>query len=156
MLLDSAIARIPLALSELKLPFNWLCGPSNRTLGDPSYVATQHAFQGLGQRPLSPVRIKGTRLAGGDLTIAWLRRTRIGGDSWELPDVPLSEDFERYELDVMTGAIVKRTIVAATTTALYTSAQQVADFGSPQASISVRIQQMSALYGRGAARVAIL
>ena len=155
-LLNSAIAGIPLALSELKLPFNWLCGPSNRAIGDPSYVSTQHAFQGLGQRPLSPVRIKGARLVGGDLSISWLRRTRIGGDSWTLPDVPLAEDFERYELDVMAGAIVKRTIVSTTTAALYTSAQQVADFGSQQASVNVRIQQMSALYGRGAARDATL
>jgi hypothetical protein len=153
---DAALARIPLAFSDLKLPLNWRCGPSNRDIGDASYVVSPHAFQGLGLRPLSPCRVKGRRVVGGDITISWLRRTRIGGDNWEVTDVPLGEDSERYEVDVMSGAIVKRTIAAAAPSFVYSAAQQTADFGATQASVAVRIYQMSTLFGRGAARAATL
>ena len=37
-----------------------------------------------------------------------------------------------------------------------TAAQQVIDFGSVQSAASVRVYQMSTLYGRGAARVAVV
>ena len=48
--------------------------------------------------------------------------------------MPLAEDSERYEVDVMDGATVKRTIAASVPSAGYTAAQQIADFGSVQAS----------------------
>ncbi len=85
-----------------------------------------------------------------------MRRTRIGGDSWELTEVPLGEDAELYEVDVLAGAIVKRTISTATASALYTSAQQIADFGSVQAAVSLKVYQISSVFGRGAARAVTL
>ena len=88
-----------------------------------------HTFQGLGLKPLSPVHVRASR-AGGDVTIGWIRRTRIGGDSWETPEVPLSEDFESYEVDVLDGADVVRTLTASAPSVVYTAAAQAADFGS--------------------------
>lgn len=155
-LLDGAVTRIPLALGDLKLPLNWRAGPSNRDLADASYVAIAHAYQGLGLRPLSPVHIKGARAGGGDLTISWLRRTRIGGDSWEVSDVPLGEDSERYEIDVLAGTTVKRTIAVSSPSAVYAASDQIADFGATQSVLDVRIYQISALWGRGAPRAATL
>jgi hypothetical protein len=114
-----------------------------------------HAFRGLGQRPLSPVHVRGLRSAG-DLTLEWVRRTRIGGDAWDTAEVPLGEDSERYEADVLDGATVKRTLAAQTTTVTYTAAEQIADFGTPQASISIRIYQLGAAWGRGSAAAAVV
>src|SRR5262249_23091988 len=108
-MLDGAIARIALADNELKVPFNWRYGPGNRPIGDASYVTTAFAFQGLGLRPLSPVHVRGTRISN-DLTISWIRRTRVGGDNWEAPDVPLGEESESYDVDILDGGTVKRTI----------------------------------------------
>lgn len=72
-------------------------------------------------------------------------------------DIPLSEEAERYEVDIMQGATVKRTFTGLTTlTTIYTSAQQVTDFGSAQASILVNVYQMSAAVGRGFAGVAMV
>ena len=154
--LDAAVMQLPLGLNDLNLPLNWRYGPSNRGIGDASYVVTQHAFKGLGRRPLSPARVKGARAVGGDLTVTWERRTRVGGDSWDASEVPLGEDIEAYEIEIMSGAVVKRTILAAGPVAVYTAAQQVIDFGSVQIAVSVRVYQMSTLYGRGAARVAVV
>jgi hypothetical protein len=155
-LLDGALVRVPLGLSELKRPLNWRYGPSNRDLADASYAVTPHAYQGLGLRPLSPVHVKASRAANGDLSLSWIRRTRIGGDSWEVADVPLAETSEAYEVDILSGSMVKRTLAAGSTFAIYTAAQQTADFGAVQSSIAVAVYQVSAVYGRGAPRAATL
>jgi hypothetical protein len=127
----------------------------SRPLGDPAYLEAHHAFTGRGLEPLSPVHLEGTR-SGDDLALSWVRRTRIGGDSWEAAEVPLGEDFERYEIDVLDGAAVKRTILSDIPSALYTAAEQTADFGAPQSSVSLRVYQMSAVAGRGTPRTATL
>ncbi len=99
--------------------------------------------------PWSPVQIAGARNGGGDLTITWVRRTRFGGVWADGVDVPLNEESERYEVDVMNGANVVRTFPTTTPIASYSAAQQVADFGSAQSSVSVRVYQLSASVGRG-------
>jgi len=101
------------------------------------------------------VRVRGVR-AGGDVLLSWIRRTRIGGDSWEAPEVPLGEDAEAYEVDILDGASIKRTLVSAAPAVSYTAAQQVADFGSEQPAYDVRVYQMSASYGRGTPRAAVV
>jgi len=154
-LLDDSVVRLPLTNAEINLALNWRYGPSHRDVGDASYGALTHAFRAVGLRPYAPAHVRGQR-ADGDLTIMWVRRTRIGGDGWGASDVPLSELDERYEVDVLDGAAVKRTLASTTPSVLYTAAQQTADFGAPQPLVSVRVHQMSALAGRGAARAALL
>ncbi|HVX37097.1 MAG TPA: glycoside hydrolase/phage tail family protein [Hyphomicrobium sp.] len=154
-LLDGAVTRVPLQESELKLPLNWRYGPGNRDIGDDSYATTSFAYQGLGRRPLSPVHVRGVR-ASGDLNISWIRRTRSGGDNWELPEVPLGEDAETYEIDILDGAAVKRTISASTPGVVYAGADQIADFGSVQSVVSVKVYQTNTLFGRGAPRTAVV
>lgn len=153
--LSEALAAVDVSLSEIRVPLNWRVGPAVHDIGHAAYVARTHTFAGLGLRPLAPVHVRGRR-SGTDLAVSWTRRTRIGGDSWEQPDVPLSEEQERYEIDILDGAVVRRTLTSATPTVIYTAAQQTADFGAPQATVTVAIHQMSATYGRGAAAVATL
>jgi hypothetical protein len=128
---------------------------ASRDIGNPSYLDVQHAFTGRGLVPLSPVHLRGSR-SGGDLTITWKRRTRVGGDSWDSVEVPLGEDAERYEIDILDGINVVRTLSATSPTATYTAAQQTDDFGSPQSSVSLRITQLSTTAGRGTPRSVIL
>ncbi|MBU2582771.1 MAG: glycoside hydrolase TIM-barrel-like domain-containing protein [Alphaproteobacteria bacterium] len=150
-MLDGAVARVDLGLDELRLPYQWRFGPANRELSDPSYAPEEHAFSGIGLRPLSPVHVRATRSTGGDIAVSWVRRTRIGGDSWDTLEVPLAEDFERYELDVLADDnSVVRTLPTVTTLAEYPAADQIADFGSLKQPCRIRIHQLSALYGRGA------
>ena len=154
-LIDGALARIDMTEDEMGLAFNWKCGPASRDIGSPHYVQAAHAFAGEGLKPLSPVHIRGSR-SGGDLNIAWVRRTRIGGDSWDFIDVPLGEAEGRYEIDILDGPTVKRTLTTTSPSATYTATQQSADFGSPQPSISLRISQLSPTRGRGTARDVVL
>jgi GTA TIM-barrel-like domain/Putative phage tail protein len=154
-LLDSAVTQVPLVHADANVTYNWRYGPGNRSIGDASYVTVPFAFKGLGLRPYSPTQVKGAR-AGGDLTVSWLRRTRIGGDNWDVAEVPLSEDSESYDVEIYSGATLKRTLSSSATAVTYTAAQQVADFGTAQAAVPVKVYQKSALYGRGTARAAVV
>jgi hypothetical protein len=151
--LDAALARIDMTEDEVGLAFLWRCGAASRDLGSPSYVELAHTFVGEGLKPLSPVRIRGSR-TDGDLALTWVRRTRLGGDSWDVLEVPLGETEERFEIDILDGPTVKRTLTTTEPAATYTAAQQTADFGSPQSSVSLRVYQMSATRGRGTAAAA--
>ncbi len=155
-LLDAAVTPVDLAPDEVGLVYTWLCGPPSRSFDSPSFVEASHAFQGRALVPFSPAHVRGVRSAGGDLVVTWVRRTRIGGDSWDTVDVPLGEESERYEVDVLDGTNVKRTLSATSPTVTYSAADQTADFGSPQSTVSLRVCQLSAVAGRGTPRHATL
>ena len=154
-LLDGAVTPVDMAPGEIGLGYTWRCGPASRDLGNPSYVETTHAFTGEGLKPLSPAHVRGARSAG-DLAISWVRRTRIGGDSWDAVEVPLAEETERYEVDILDGTTVMRTLASTTPGATYTAAEQTADFGAPQSTIAVRVHQLSTVFGRGTPAAATL
>jgi len=87
---------------------------------------------------------------------SWVRRTRLAAESWEIREVPLGEEFEAYELDVLSGGATVRTLPASEPNILYPSADELADFGAPQSSHSVRIAQLSATVGRDVVAAAVL
>lgn len=153
-MLTNALARELMASSGWGISKKFKPVTIGSTLG--ATTAQDFAYAARALKPYSPVHIVGSRSAG-DLTINWKRRTRINGDWRDAVDVPLSEESERYEVDIMQGVTVKRTITGLTSpTAVYTSAQQVTDFGSAQSSILVNVYQLSAAVGRGYAGVATL
>jgi hypothetical protein len=156
-LLDSTVRQVSMTQADVGLAYNWKYGPAPLDIGNAAYsTLLARAFTGVGLRPLSPCHVAGAFDGAGDLMLNWKRRTRTGGDSWEQSEVPLGEDAEAYEVDVMDGAVVKRTLTTASQTATYTAAQQVADFGGAQASYAVRVYQLSASYGRGARAEALV
>ncbi|WP_420837140.1 hypothetical protein, partial [Alexandriicola marinus] len=80
-------------------------------------------------------------------------------DNWGAVDVPLAEETEAYEVEILDGATVERVLNTTTTSAVYTAADQTADWGAPLAtgdSLTVRIYQLSALVGRGAPKTVTL
>lgn len=158
-MLDTSVAALPISEADLGLPWNWRIGPASRPASDETFVATSFTPEGAGLRPFSVAHVEQpwrTARGAGDLTIRWTRRSRsLAADTWGAGDVPLAEDSEAYEVDILDGATRKRTLQVATTSALYTAAQQTTDWGAPLVpgqSIAIRIYQLSALIGRGAGR----
>lgn len=157
--LDTTLAPLPISEADLGLPWKWRIGPASKPVSDETYTAVSFTPGGAGLRPFSVGHVEQPwRIARspGDLTIRWVRRSRaLAADSWGAGDVPLAEDAEAYEVDILDGATVKRTLQVATTSALYTAAQQSADWGAPLGpgqSLALRIYQLSSLIGRGAGR----
>jgi len=115
--------------------------------------AQEFSLAGVGLKPLSPVRFGGGRDASGNLTITWVRRSRVSAEWRDYVDTPLGETAESYEVDIYDAAFTeppKRTITGLTSpTTTYSAANQTTDFGSPQATVYARIYQVSAAIGRG-------
>lgn len=155
-LLNEAVAQIAARPAERLAARFYRWGPQALDIADPAWQQTTFATKAVGRMPWSPVQIAGARNSSGDLTITWVRRTRFGGVWADGVDVPLNEESERYEVDVMDGANVVRTFPTTTPSANYSAAQQIADFGSAQGTISVRVYQISASVGRGWPGAAII
>jgi hypothetical protein len=155
-LLGTEIARVNVAAGEIGSPLHWRFGPANRDIADRSYEAAIHTFSGRGLTPLSSAHVRAVRNGSGDIAVSWKRRTRIGGDSWEAIEVPLAEDDEAYEVDILDGATVVRTIAASMPNCAYAAADQATDFGSTQSGVSVAIYQMSPSRGRGTPKFAVV
>lgn len=152
MLFNEAIGQTGIGSGLVGLSLNWKIGPASKPLGAPEFGDMTMTLQGKGRRPLSPVHLKAAKQANDDFALSWIRRTRIGGDSWEVAEVPLGEEAERYDVEILNGAgtVILRTVTGLTSPAFtYTAAQQVADFGSAQSSVRWRVYQTSATFGRG-------
>jgi hypothetical protein len=124
---------------------------------DISSVASQQ-FTNTGNdlRPYAVTSVAGARDGSNNLTISWIRRTRIGGEWLDgIGTVPLSEDSEDYAIDILNGSIVVRTLSGLSSpTASYTAAQQTTDFGSTQSAVTMKLYQVSGEIGRGFAKSA--
>lgn len=161
--LDSLLADLPVAEADLGIPWNWRIGPASKPVSDETYVARSFTPQGMGLRPFAPAHVeqpwRRARVPG-DLTIRWTRRDRsLAADSWNGAEVPMSEATETYVVDILDGSVVKRSLTTATTSAVYTGADQTADWGAPLGpgnSLTVRIAQIGQLFGPGAASVTTL
>ena len=161
--LDDSLASLPISEADLGIPWNWRIGPASRPSSDETYVAQAFTPEGVGLRPFSVAHVeqpwRKPRVPG-DLTIRWTRRSRaLAADSWGGLEVPLAEELEAYEVEILDGATVKRALSAATTSAVYTGAQQTADWGAllgPGDTLDIRIFQLSALVGRGAPKTVTL
>jgi len=106
-------------------------------------------YTGRNLKPFAPVHVKGVRDGSGNLTISWIRRSRVDGEWRDGVGIPLGEESELYEADILDGSTVVRTIEATAPTASYSAADQTTDFGSAQSSVDVKIYQLSAVVGRG-------
>ena len=154
--LDTALSSLPIAEADLGLPWNWRVGPEARSVTGDSYVALGFTPTGRGLVPFAPVHVEQpwrTARSPGDLTIRWTRRSRaLVADAWEQVEVPLAEDLESYDIQILDGASVKRTLTSSTNSVLYTAAQQTADWGAPLGpgqALAIRIFQLSNRLGRG-------
>jgi hypothetical protein len=161
--LDDTLATLPVAEADLGIPWTWRIGPASRPMSGETYIEQGFTPEGAGLRPFSVAHVEQPWLLPrnpGDLTIRWTRRSRaLAADSWGALEVPLLEEVEAYEVAVLDGATVRRTLTTTTTSVVYGSADQIADRGAllgPGDSLDLRIFQLSARVGRGALKTVTL
>lgn len=112
---------------------------------------------GVLSKPYSPTDPRGSRDGSNNLTITWKRRTRYRSSELGGGPVPLGEESEAYEIDILDGSdSVLRTIETTIETATYTAAQQTTDGLTPGDFVTMDIYQISATRGRGFAKRAII
>lgn len=147
-ILDGSIVDLASGLDWLGREALYRVAPEGRDHADPLATAFTTTAGAAALRPLAPVRPKALRGADG-VTIGWIRRSRIGADNWDQADIPLGEAREAYRIEILSGAAVKRQYETAAPILVYPAADEITDFGAAQASLSLRIRQISESAGPG-------
>lgn len=150
--LDEAVVPLTSDLRDLGQRWLYRVSPAGRDHADASAVQFAATVSREALKPLSPVHVIARRAESG-VRIFWQRRTRRDGDAWDVLDVPLGEDSERYEIELFKGDAVCRSLASTESSVLYSSEQEVADFGAAQSALTLRVVQMSGVVGRGFERV---
>jgi hypothetical protein len=122
-------------------------GPAGRSVDDPSYQHAVLAFEGIGLRPYSPVHLRSASDANGATLISWIRRTRIDGDRWDTPNVPLGEESETYLLRIIQDEEVVREETVGSPAWRYEVADRAQD--GVIGPFEVHVAQVSAKFGPG-------
>lgn len=128
----AVIAYLGQGWTELSLGHQWKNEPINLeyySTGRSDVQTLSLTYQARHLRPLSPVHIR-SHITTNSLDISWTRRTREGGDDWDLIETPLGEAFERYLV------VFKQ------------NQSTVAYFEAQQSSLSIPLNELSAIYGQ--------
>lgn len=109
-----------------------------------------HTLVGRAEMPFPATNLNAV-INGSDIDLSWDWRSRLnpiailtGPD-----DTVHGESSLSFEIDIMDGSTVKRTLTATTNEKKYLAADITTDFGSMPASLKFRVYQISALVGRG-------
>jgi hypothetical protein len=146
-LLDLALVQIDLPLSALGLARHFRVGVASRGYDDLNATLRVEAFDGAGLRPYPVAHLKTVADVSGDLLVTWKRRTRIGGDTWQAPDVPLGEESEAYVLRIVQAMTVLAEYSSVTAQFTYSPAMRAADGVS--GGYRIEVAQLSAQIGPG-------
>ena len=136
------------ALGDIDVSRRWKAVGPGRLIEDAP--VTVRALSGKDLKPYAPVQISAVR-SGGDLTLGWQRRTRVGGGVLN-GLVPLSEAFERYELRFTHGGASVSKYVSDATEYLYSVEDFNADFDAAESAVpelDLTLYQLSETIGRG-------
>lgn len=106
-------------------------------------------YKACNLKPLSPVHLKSRRDDNGNIHITWVRRARTDNDWRDHVDVPLDEQIEAYEIDIIKNKRTIRTIITNVPFTTYTHTQQHSDFGSRADHVDICVYQISQYVGRG-------
>ena len=147
-LLDSAITPLVAGLSRVGSLNAWRVGPADRDYADAACARFESVATAKALQPYAPARVRGLRSAEG-VTFSILRRGRRDADGWDLREIPLGEDAEAYEIDILRNGAVVRSLSSSASSVIYPAALELADFGAAQGAFDVQAFQMSAAVGRG-------
>jgi hypothetical protein len=150
-LMNGMPEQIDLLRNLRRVQHSYRIGPARRGVDDPSYVEQVEAFEGNGLRPYTPVHLRATINQDGAIETSWIRRTRIDGDAWETPDVPLGEETESYVVHVVKDGELLRETSLHQPFWIYPLSEQAVD--GLTGSFEIRVAQISAAYGAGPASV---
>jgi GTA TIM-barrel-like domain/Putative phage tail protein/Glycine zipper len=147
-ILDGAIVDLAAGTEFLNRQIKYRLSPEGRDHADPLAVSFQATAGSSALLPLSPRRLSARREIAG-VRLSWLRRTRSGGDNWEVSEVPLGEENEAYSVEILNGSISKRLMYSNVPSVLYPIADESADFGVTQTHLRFRVRQTSLAVGSG-------
>lgn len=150
-LLDSDVGQFEIPTAFFGLDRHYRVAPFELGYADAEAQNSVVSFRGISNRPYGVVHLKSEVGNDGSAVIQWVRQTRIGGDSWEQSEVPLSEEREAYVVQIraLDGTILfqEETAVPSFT---YSADRRGAD--GTVAGFQAEIAQLSPSFGPGPSR----
>lgn len=101
-LLNGAEKFVPIPISRLNGAFDYKVVTTNQDVADATPIS--FTWTGGNLRPPAPVNLRGSRDADGNLLIEWTRRSRLGSGMVSGSDVPLAEEEELYDVEILNGS----------------------------------------------------
>ncbi|RFC64230.1 hypothetical protein DYI37_07775 [Fulvimarina endophytica] len=152
-LLNEAVEPLLLTETEIGQPLDLRFAPIGRPLDDPAVTMARASLGLRAVRPYAPVHLSALFEPDGAVRLGWIRRTRVGGDSWQAEDVPLGEEREIYRLRVRgdaagDGGGVFAAEVSETGLRLSPDAQ-IAAFSRLPDRLTLEVAQVSPVWGPG-------
>ena len=148
-LLDGSVQPLVRDVASLGNVLGYRIGPSRYDQAHAAQAQLSVTPGNEALRPLAPVHLRARRTDEG-ISLSWIRRTRIGGDAWNVLEVPLGEDQESYNLSILADeGDVLRSLTTTSPDYLYTNALELEDFGSPVSQLRLSVSQLSPLVGAG-------
>ncbi|NVO27777.1 host specificity protein [Donghicola sp. C2-DW-16] len=147
-LIDGALQQMDLPPETLGQPWFLRTGPVGRAYDDRSYETVEQTFSGQGLAPYRPCHSV-CEVHGDAHLIGWVRRTRVGGDDWSRPEVPLAETSEQYLLRIYAQGTLVREATVNDPSFTYTQAMRAQD--GAENGYRIEIAQVSDLFGAGPA-----
>lgn len=149
LILDDALVDLGVTVEGIGIEHAYRVEPAGRALDDATAITRTITPRGSSLVPLSPVHARAKRTSEG-IAFSFIRRTRSGGDSLDLHEVPMGEDREEYRFEILSTGTAIREYLLTSPALVYPTAAEIADFGAAQTGIEVRIRQISQTVGPGA------
>ncbi|HEY8595643.1 MAG TPA: glycoside hydrolase TIM-barrel-like domain-containing protein [Devosiaceae bacterium] len=100
--------------------------------------------------PLAPCHLDAVRdPLSGDISISFIRRSRVAADGWAAAEVPLDFSPEAYRVTIARSESEQRVFDTAGPMLVYSAADQIADFGTLPGAFDYSVAQTSPVYGSG-------
>ena len=135
-LITDALRQLPSTAFERGLSRYFRVGPAIQPHDAETFRTVERTFKGVGLRPYAPAHLRAKR-SGDDVNLSWVRRTRFGGDDWEI-EPPLNEETERYRVTVEANGETRTEETSETSITLIAPT-----------SASITVAQVSAQFGPG-------
>lgn len=152
--LNGAVRPLGLSADEAGRTMNWIAEAGGQA------VAAEGPFAFAGglraETPIAPVHLRARRLETGAIRIHWTRCARRDADHWLDGDIALDEPQERYRVEILDGGAVKRRVDVLEPVFDYADALELADFGTVQTNLSVRVRQRGEKVALGVLAQAVL
>lgn len=146
--LDAASQAMTLAPHERGVPLELIAVAAGFATGDDAATRREAPAVTADLTPLAPAHLTITRMSDA-LRVDWIRQTRIGGDDWAAPDVPLGEEGEAWQVELDGAGVVHQLDDVTSSGLILTDGELVTVFGALPDHLTVRVAQLSARVGAG-------
>lgn len=100
-MIDEGLHILPLTSEHLNAALTLNYGPTGQTSRDYGWKEEKIIPDRVGLKPLAPAHLRANQDGQGGYKLRWTRRSRIGGDDFEAPEISLGETSENYRITLI-------------------------------------------------------